>query len=398
MKRTFLTFKFNRITLLMLGLFIFGCGGEDDKRTEVEHNSNEHNDEIVLSAEIAREVGIEVGTPQRTTIRQSFTAQGKVVVNPDFVAHLNSLVPGRLRKIYVQIGDYVKKGQPLFELESLEIANITADYMRANAEYGAQKANYERIKKLRAQDIKAEKDLIDAKASFERAEAELKAAANRKLRLIGFSEEDVKTMFNGDEHRRGILTVKSPINGYVTERNIELGQMIQPETDVMKVIDNTRIWVEAEVYEKDYANLKIGQEATITATALPDEKFSGQVIKINKELDPQSRTFTVFVKINQGKTELIPNMFTTIEFHYGSPDTIIAVPDEAVQFDGTDYFVFVAIKPNKYLKRNIVIGDRSNSLIQVKQGLDSGEAIVVRNAFFVKSEMEKESFGEGHGH
>ncbi len=392
---TFLTFGSNRIILLILGFFIIGCAGGDENRTEMKQESSEHNEEIVLSPEIVREVGIKVGTPQRTTIRQSFTAQGKVVVNPDFVAHLNSLVSGRVRKIYVQIGDYVKKGQLLFELESLEIANITADYIRAKAAYQAEKTNYERIKKLREKDIKAEKDLIAAKASFERAEAELKAA-DRKLHSLGFSEEDVETMFIGDEHRRGILTVKSPINGYVTERNIELGQMVQQETDIMKVIDNTRIWVEAEVYEKDYANLKTGQEAGITATALPDEKFPGHVIKINKELDPRSRTFTVFVEIKRGKSELIPNMFTTIEFYYGSPDTILVVPDEAVQYDGTDYFVFVEIEPNKYRKQNVVIGEQSDRQIQIKEGVQEHEKIVIQKIFFVKSEMEKESFGEDH--
>lgn len=397
MKRmSFLAFKSNPLILLILGLFLFSCGGPDDVK-EAEQEKSEHTDVVELSPEIVKKVGIETGRPLRTTLRQSFTAQGKVVVNPDYVAHLNSLVTGRVRKIYVQIGDYVKKGDPLFELESLEIANITADYIRARAEYEAQKANYERIKKLRAKDIKAEKDLIAARTSFARAEAELKAAADRKLHSLGFSEADVESALSNKEHRRGVLIVKSPINGYVTERNIELGQLVQQETDIMKVIDNSRIWVEAEVYEKDYANLKIGQQVNITATALPGKKFSGQVIKINKELNPQSRTFMVFIKIKQGKSELIPNMFTTSEFFYGSPDTILALPEEAIQFNGTDYYVFVEVEPNKYRAQKVVVGDHSDSLVQILHGLDGRENIVVRNAFFVKSEMEKESFGEG-GH
>ncbi len=394
--KTFIIAKMSLPVLFLFTLLLAGCTGNEDKQIETETAAEEHHAEIVISPEIIEEVGIEVGKPLHTLLRQHFTAQGKVVVNPDYVAHLNSLVTGRVRKIYVQIGDYVKKGDALFEMESLEIANITADYIRAKADFRAEKANYERIKKLRKEDIKAEKDLISAKASYQRAEAELKAAADRKLHSLGFSEEDVESMFSGKEHRRGVLVVKSPINGYVTERNIELGQMIQPDTDIMKVIDNSRIWVEAAVYEKDYLNLKMDQAVSIAATAMPGRRFSGTVIKINKELNPRARTFKVFIEIKKGKTELIPNMFTTVYFQYGAPDSILAVPEEAVQFDGTDYFIFVEDKANSFVRRNVVIGEGSDSLVLIKSGLTAEENVVLRKAFFVKSEMEKESFGGDH--
>ncbi len=377
--------------------FLPGCGKTGADEAETELLEKKHEAEVVLPPEVIKEIGLRVGTPTRTILRQKFIAQGKVVVNPDYVAHLNSLVTGRVRKIYVQIGDYVKKGEPLFELESLEIANITADYIRAKAEYNAQKANYERIKTLREEDIKAEKDLISAKAKFERAEAELKAAADRKLHSLGFSDEDVENMYGSKEHRRGILVVKSPINGYVTERNIELGQLIQPDTDIMKVIDNTRIWVEAGVYEKDYSHLKIGQTVTITATALPGKTYKGKVIKVNKELQPESRTFKVFIKIEKGKAELIPNMFTTVAFEYTTPDSVIVLPEEAVQFDGTEYFVFVAKSPGTFVRREVTIGEKMDSLVVIRDGLENTDQVVLSKAFLVKSEMEKKSFGEGHG-
>ena len=383
--------KTTLIILILLGLSIYGC--TEKNKENVDSGTKEHGSEIVLSPKIIQEIGIKVGRPQYSILHQSFSAQGKVVVNPDYVAHLNSLVTGRVRKIHVQIGDYVKKGDPLFELESLEIANITADYIRAKADFEAEKANYERIKKLRQEDIKAEKDLITAKANYERAEAELKAAADRKLHSLGFSDEDVETMFSSKEHRRGVLVVKSPISGYVTERNIELGQLIQPDTDIMKVIDNTRIWVEAGVYEKDYVNLKKGQKVQIEATALPGKRFSGKVIKINKELHPESRTFKVFVKISEGKTELIPNMFTTVYFYYSRPDSVLVVPEQALQFDGEEYFVFIEKEPNSFVRRNVRAGIRADSLVEIKSGIEKDDRLVLRKAFFVKSEMEKESFG-----
>ncbi len=393
---SFITVKILFFGVITAGLIFFGCSGNNDGRTQTEETVEKHSSEIVLTPEIIKEIGITVGKPRHAVLHQYFSAQGKVVVNPDYVAHLNSLVTGRVRKIHVQIGDYVKKDDPLFELESLEIANITADYIRAKADFEAEKANYERIKKLREEDIKAEKDLITAKANYERAEAELKAAADRKLHSLGFSDEDVETMFSSTEHRRGVLVVKSPISGYVTERNIELGQLIQPDTDIMKVIDNTRIWVEAGVYEKDYINLKEGQKVQIEATALPGKRFSGKVIKINKELHPESRTFKVFIEIEKGKTELIPNMFTTVFFYYSRPDSVLAVPEQAVQFDGTDYFVFVEDEPNSFVRKNVLIGIRSDSLLQIKDGLKKDDRLVLRKAFFVKSEMEKESFGGDH--
>ncbi|NOY05767.1 MAG: efflux RND transporter periplasmic adaptor subunit [Chlorobi bacterium] len=374
-----------------------GCGKTGAGETETELVEKKHKAEVVLSPDVVKGIGLRTGTPTRTILRQKFIAQGKVVVNPDYVAHLNSLVTGRVRKIYVQIGDYVKKGAPLFELESLEIANITADYIRAKAEYNAQKANYERIKTLREEDIKSEKDLIAAKAKYERAEAELKAAADRKLHSLGFSDEDVENMFGSKEHRRGILLVKSPISGYVTERNIELGQLIQPDTDIMKVIDNTRIWVEAGVYEKDYSHLKIGQTVIITATALPGKKYRGKVVKVNKELQAESRTFKVFIKINEGKAELIPNMFTTVVFEYTTPDSVMVLPEEAVQFDGADYFVFITEDGNTFRRREVTIGQKMDSLVVIKDGLENTDRVVLSKAFLVKSEMEKESFGEGHG-
>ncbi len=380
-----------------VGLLIPGCEKTGAGKTDMELKDKKHGDQVVLSPEVVKNIGLTIGQPMHVILKQKFIAQGKVVVNPDYVAHLNSLVTGRVRKIYVQIGDYVKQGDPLFELESLEIANITADYIRAKAEYNAQKANYERIKALRAEDIKAEKDLITAKAKYERAAAELKAAADRKLHSLGFSDEDVETMFSTKEHRRGILLVKSPISGYVTERNIELGQLIQPDTDIMKVIDNTRIWVEAGVYEKDYSHLKIGQPVTITATALPGKNYKGKVIKVNKELQPESRTFKVFIKIEKGKAELIPNMFTTVTFEYTTPDSVMVLPEEAVQFDGSEYFVFIHADSTTFVRRDVTIGEKMDSLVVIKEGLGSTDQVVLRKAFLVKSEMEKGSFGEGGG-
>ncbi len=101
--------KYLFFSLALWGFIFYGCTEKENDKSKTEAAGEEHSAEIVLSPEIMQEIGIEVGKPRHTVLHQNFTAQGKVVVNPDYVAHLNSLVIGRVRKIHVQIGDYVKK-------------------------------------------------------------------------------------------------------------------------------------------------------------------------------------------------------------------------------------------------------------------------------------------------
>lgn len=281
-------------------------------------------------------------------------------------------------------------------LESPEVAEAKAAYFKAKAELAFAEADHERHKKLYEDKIGSAKALAQAEAAHNKAKAE-QEAAEKGLHAIGLTREDVENSELGHENE-ALLPLRAPISGTIVERNVTIGQRVEASSDVFHIIDLSELWVDADVYEKDIAHVKIGDIMEIRVPAYPNEIFKGKVIFISDMLDERTRTFKVRAAVKNPQRKLKPEMFADARILVSEKEKVLAVPKEAVQFDGYNDFVYLVEGEGMFVPRTIKTGRENEHFVEILSGLSPGDRIVGKGAFLVKSEAEKESFGEGHGH
>lgn len=190
------------------------------------------------------------------------------------------------------------------------------------------------------------------------------------------------------------LEIKAPIDGVIIERKGTTGELVDKAKEIYTISDPTQLWAIAEVKERDIAAVKVGQDATFAALAYPDEKFHGKVILIGNQVESGSRTIEVRIGVDNADGRLKPGMFADVEIVTTILDNVLLIPDSALQTDGDDQIVFVALDGNKFEKRVVKLGLEQSGRVQILDGVKAGENIVTEGSFILKSEMLKGQLGE----
>jgi cobalt-zinc-cadmium efflux system membrane fusion protein len=375
------------------------CGeGEislNENHDELEAENGDHTSTVRLSNDMLAAANLEILEVKYRQMHRFINAPAKVIPNQNRDAHVGPLIEGRAAEIFVNQGDRVRKGQILMYLESPEVAEAKAAYYKAKAELAFAKADHERHVKLFEEKIGSGKALAQAEAAYNKALAEIEAA-EKGLHAIGISIEEIKNQEEVHE-RTALLPIKAPISGTVVERNVTMGQRIEPSSDVFHIVDLSELWVDADVYEKDISHVKIGDEMEIRVPAYSNEVLKGKVISISDILEERTRTFKVRAAIKNVDNKLKPEMFADVRIIISEDEKVLAVPKAAVQFDGVNEFVYVVESEGVFSPRTVETGRESQDSVEILSGLNPGETFVGKGAFLVKSEAAKESFGEGHG-
>ena len=345
-------------------------------------------------------IDVEIVAPQ--TVAGTIAATGKILVPEDRIANVGPVNEGRLVRLYAGQGTVVKKGQKLADLESPDVDQAEADYLKALADYENARrtsaaelklaqATYDRTKMLYEKTITAgknleaaEHDLEVAKASAESSVAGTKAAltaARRHLLILGLSEHDVDALENKPT-MGAIFSLTSPIAGTVVERNATLGATVGTDATVFKIIDTSRVWIDANVFEKDLERVKRGQEVKVLVPAYPGSSFSGTVILVSSVVDPDTRTVRVRTEVPNPDGRLKPDMFANVEIITDLHRTAISIPQSAVLNDGDKTVVFVA-DGNGYTKRTVSVGIQSDDRVEIVDGLQAGDKVVVKGNYLL---------------
>lgn len=372
--------------------------GHESHKDEVKHDEEheKHSKLVKLSQESLKLINIQTETISLQAMTGFITIPATIVHNQDNEAQVGSLVQGRVQKVFVKIGDYVKAGQVLMTVEGLDIGTIKAGFLKAKANLDFTKSTYERQKKLFEEKIGSQKSLLESQAEYEKAAAEFKAE-DKRIHSIGLSDEDMLNGKSHDEHTSGTLPIKSPISGIVVERNIVVGQLIETNTNAFKVVNTSSVWIDGQVFEKDLNKFTQKTSAIFTSTVFPNEKFTGNVIYIGQSIDEKSRTLLVRTEFSNNKNKLKPQMFGELKIPVGDNTQALLIPEEALIKEGDKYFVFIKESDTTFEQRFVSIGLTTNNRIEIIGGLREGEIVVSKGAFYLISEMKKEEL-EGHEH
>jgi len=345
-------------------------------------------------------IEIELVGPQ--SIAGVIPATGKVLVPEDRVAVIGPVNAGRIVRLFAGQGSRVQKGQKLADLESADIDQAEADYLKALADYeNARRSsvaeirlaqeNYDRTKLLYEKTITAgknlqtaEHDLEVAKAAGESSVNGAKAtltAARRHLLILGLSSSTIDSLPKKPD-LAAVFSLNSPIAGTVIERNATVGASVGTDSNLFKIIDLSRVWIDANVFEKDLARVRMGQEVKVNLPALPGSTYTGRVILIDSVVDPETRTIKVRTEVANPDSRLKPDMFANVEIVTDLNRSAISVPQTAVLNDGGKTVVFVA-EGNGYQKREVHTGIQNGDRLEIVEGLSAGEKVVVKGNYLL---------------
>jgi membrane fusion protein, heavy metal efflux system len=329
---------------------------------------------------------------------------GQIAFNEDNTSVVLAPFSGRVTRIIAKAGDDVKRGDPLFELESPEIVQAQTDLIAAvqalgktRSQMAVAKRALDRQTALIAGSATSQRDLDTARNDFAAAEADirtaegaLKAARNRLRVMAGRSEEEI----NRIEIERIInptITVNAPIGGTIVARKIGPGQYVRSDLNepLFNISDLTTMWLKAAVPENDVVQVRVGQEVEVKVAALPDMLFRAKVSAIGAASDSATRRVTVRAELPNPDRLLRSDMFATFRINTGKGEKAPCVPSAAVIKDGEASVVWVQLSDGVFQRRSVKLGLEQAGLIQVKDGLAAGEVVVARGAIFIDNEWKQ---------
>ncbi len=292
-------------------------------------------------------------------LRRVIRTVGTVDYDEAALADVTTKFKGWVEKLYVNTtGAQVHRGDPLFEVYSPELYSAQTEY------------------------------LLALRAGTNSGGAALRETARTKLKFWDISDAQIAELEKTGQARK-TLQVLAPIDGFVVEKMVVEGQMVDAGMKLYRLADLGLVWVHAQIYEQDLPFIRLGQEAVVSLTYLPDRKFRGRVTYIYPNLDPKTRTAQVRMEFHNPGYFLKPGMFASVELTSELARSVLLVPDMAVLRSGTKDVVFVAVDSGKFEPRNVKLGTRAeDDMIQVLSGLTAGERIVTSGQFLLDSESQ----------
>ena len=367
---------------------------EAEKTKDEEHGKGEKKDEhgaevrLKLSTEDIKTAGIKVEELKAQSLVDQVVLTATIRANQDRIAHVAPRVSARIVNVSANLGDRVKKGQVLALLDSIELGEAHSTYRQAQSQFSLAKSDFERAQKLKADEIIPEKDYLRARSEYEKAKAGLQAVSD-KLRLLDAAHQE------SEQGPASIFSVHAPFAGTVIEKHAILGELAQPDKQIFIVADLSMLWIEANLFEKDLARVKVGAPATISVSAYPGEVFRGRLTYISSTVDKESRAVQARVEVPNPDGRLKPEMFATASIDTASTSKALTLPQEAVLLINGQAVAFVQ-EAGGFEPRAVELGEKVGGRVVVRSGVKEGEQIVGAGAYALKARMLKSQIGDAH--
>jgi RND family efflux transporter MFP subunit len=314
---------------------------------------------------------VELGGGSRT-----IRAVGKVAIDETRIGHVHTKVEGWIDKVFVDFtGKLVKKGQPMLTIYSPDMLASQRELLLA----------------AKAKTIMRDSALP---SGFDQSESLLQAT-RRRLELWDLSEAQIDQVLRTGEPIKNI-TVYSPMTGYITDRKAFPQVKVLPDTDLYTIVDLSRVWIMADVFEYEAPNIHVGETARVSLQALPGKSFTARIDYVQPEVDPMTRTLKVRLNMDNPGVMLKPDMYADIEFRVNIPSKL-TVPADAVLNAGERKTVFVDRGNGYFEPRQVKTGEREGDRIQILSGLSQGERIVTSGNFLIDSESQMKAAASGMG-
>jgi len=424
------------LLLTLINLFLIftvsGCSNKDEfkneskeQHSEDEHKDHGHENEVVLTEAQISLMGIEFTKIELQNINGYIKVNGEIMMNQDNESKVGSIIPGRVKKIYVKEGTFVRAGQTLAVIENPDMINVQVEYINAKNEYEYAKQEYDRQKKLNNDNIGSKKNLAEFETIYKRTLANYKTL-EEKLTSYKISKnrfDNIYTDTVADLQRNFAIT--TPISGNIVSRMITIGQYVEPSLDMFHIVNTSSVYVDLSIFEKDLPYVQVGQKVDIKIGSNTDDKHQGKISFISNIFDDKNRTVKVRVAADNRSRKLYPFMFVTAKI-YINEISVPSIPVSSVESEGESKYIFIKTGEKRKIENhdghneeshseeahneeeeerivfrkyqiNTGMSDDRFTEIFLSDGLKHGDEIVSKGTFYLRSELKKEDLG-GHEH
>ncbi|HJU29273.1 MAG TPA: efflux RND transporter periplasmic adaptor subunit [Candidatus Binataceae bacterium] len=338
---------------------------------------------IAASSQAGREITL---APVRLKpISKRIAATAMIEPDAGAVADIASVIPARVVKLLAQPGQNLNQGEAIAILSSVELGQVKTDYLRARSLEAITSQHLRREQDLYAKKITPMKDLLEARARHDAARAEYQAA-REKLRLLIPATELNSLQWSGNGHPLSEFPLSSPIAGTLVRRNLRIGEMVDRSGPApIRVINLDRVWVMANVFERDLEGLRVGAPAQVSVEAYPTVAFAGRVAYIGDEVDLATRAVRARIEVPNSDHMLKPGMFAHASIDSQNSQEVLAAPESAVYQVGGEEVVFVPAAAGAFSVRPVKIGRRGEGVVEIVSGLKPGEQVVAKGGLALKT-------------
>lgn len=316
-------------------------------------------------------IGVKTIAAEVMPMQKIIRTVGRIEYDERRLATINTKFEGWIEKLHIDYtGKYVKKGAPLAEIYSPELVATQQEFLNVlRWNQSAINSQQSAVSSMLSQDAER---IVDA--------------ARQRLKLWDITDEQIKTIEETGKPIR-TLTIYSPVNGYVVQKEAIQGMRIMPGEKLFDIADLSTVWVISDIYEYELSSIKVGQTANISLSYLPEKVFSSTIDYVYPTLSGDTRTAKVRFTIANPSAQLKPQMFTNVEIKIDMGNRL-AIPDDAVIDTGTRRIIYVDKGEGYFEAREVHIGLKTNGMTEVLHGLETGEKVAASGTFLIDSEAQ----------
>jgi RND family efflux transporter MFP subunit len=320
-----------------------------------------NSSEMAVDPTTIQNMNIQTTAVERGPLRRVIRTVGTIDYNETALADVTTKFKGWIEKLYVDAtGQLVHRGEPLFAIYSPELYSAEVEYLLT----------------------------LNQSSTNDPGAMTLRESAANKLKFYDISEKQITELEQNHEARK-TLQIVAPADGFVTQKNVIEGQMVDAGMKLYQLADLGIVWVYAQIYEQDLPYIRLGQESVVRLSSMPDREFRGRVTYVYPNVDEKTRTARVRMEFENPGYFLKPGMFVSAQIVSEISPSVLLVPDSAILRSGEKNTVFVALPGGKFDPRNIALGpEAEGDKYEVISGLQEGERVVTSGQFMLDSESQ----------
>jgi cobalt-zinc-cadmium efflux system membrane fusion protein len=337
------------LILILSIVSIFSCSKKSEPETKAQTTDTSLH--VALSEEQIKKMGIEVGQTVMRSISGVIKANGMLDVPPQNLVSISAPLGGFVKRTEFLQGMRVAKGQTVVVLEHPDYIQLQEDYLMTKNQLEYLELEYKRQEELQNEKVSAAKDFQMAKSNYQSSKAKL-LGLKAKLELINIHPSDIE---NGEI--KSTISIASPISGFISQVNVNIGMYVSPSTMMFRIVDTEHLHAEAQVFEKDIPQLKIGQKVFLRLSNETTER-EATVYLIGKEITPE-RTVRVHCHLEKEDAALIPGLFFSARIET-SQIQVSTVPSDGIVLFQNKSYVFVQTQPLQF------------EMVEIEKGVSEG--------------------------
>jgi len=319
---------------------------------------------------------IEIHTVTVANVEQQLRLTGKVDYDQDRIIHYIPLVSGRVISTHFHLGDRVERGQTMAVIRSPELSEMEAERIGIEAGIAVLRRELESVQSMYRINLASQRELLEAQGQLKQAEADLDMIRSN-LSFFGSSGAD------------GTFTIRSPIGGFVIERNIAAGMHIVAEDEPLFVVaDISRVWVIANLYAGDLMFAREGMPVEIRTSAYPGEVFNGKINVMSQFFAPEEHVLRARIVMPNDDLRLKPEMAVDVTLRDIRETEMAVVPTQALIFDNNRHFV-VKQTADCFAITEVTLYAQINGISYIKAGLEVGDKVVIKDNLLMYSRLKE---------